>query len=376
MDEKGPIGSKMNVPEDIAYQLLADWWMSTIQALVDSAGSQRAMDLLRPYYRNAAMAGAFILKDSLGLKNNDRITWLYVAKTGIDILTRGDHFEETIRENGSIARVKECPFNNGPVELCMMVCDVTAKTQAEMFAPDFDVTLESTLSQGDPECLWIVKPKSWQKPKDLADLGNTIAIVEPKPIPQEIVDDFSIQYLAEYWVISTRAFIDHIGNERPVSLMRPYMKHSGVSFGLRFKNSLQNENNEETIIAGLEYCDNMLHMDGIQMESIGKQQGKTIIDCPFKDAPTAVCMQFESFCNGICEAIDPDYEFAYDRMMTKGDKSCHWTIKKKGPSEELDNEERSKSSDETALELLKKRLVRGEITTDHYRQLREILSED
>ena len=81
------------------------------------------MDDLRPYCRNAAMAGAFMLKDSLGLNTNDRTTWGYVAKTGVDILTRGDYFECIIKEKGSVARVKECPFRHAPVELCMMVCE-------------------------------------------------------------------------------------------------------------------------------------------------------------------------------------------------------------------------------------------------------------
>lgn len=31
----------------------------------------------------------------------------------------------------------------------------------------------------------------------------------------------------------------------------------------------------------------------------------------------------------VCEAIVPRCEFAYDRMMSKGDANCHWVVRKK-----------------------------------------------
>jgi hypothetical protein len=48
-----------------------------------------------------------------------------------------------------------------------------------------------------------------------------------------------------------------------------------------------------------------------------------------KGAPPDVCKQFEGVFNGVCEAINPDYEFAYDHMMSKGDAACHWVVRKK-----------------------------------------------
>ena len=56
---------------------------------------------------------------------------------------------------------------------------------------------------------------------------------------------------------------------------------------------------------------------------------KVITDCPCKSGALEVCKQFEGVFNGVCEAINPDYEFAYDRMMSKGDHSCHWVVRNK-----------------------------------------------
>jgi uncharacterized membrane protein len=62
-------------------------------------------------------------------------------------------------------------------------------------------------------------------------------------------------------------------------------------------------------------------------------------------------------------------------LMTKGDKTCHWTIRKKGAAKEKPQGEAAKEPGETAFELLKKRLVKGEITPEQYRQLRDIMLE-
>jgi aryl-alcohol dehydrogenase-like predicted oxidoreductase len=87
-----------------------------------------------------------------------------------------------------------------------------------------------------------------------------------------------------------------------------------------------------------------------------------------------MCLQYEAFFNGICEAIDPDYEFAYDRMMTDGDESCHWAIRRKAGRAPIEAPS-TPSDDEDMLKALKWRLTRGEITLEQYQQLRAVLLE-
>ncbi len=53
-----------------------------------------------------------------------------------------------------------------------------------------------------------------------------------------------------------------------------------------------------------------------------------VFERPFSQAPPDVCLQYEAFFRGVCEAVDPDFEFAYDRMMSDGDETCHWVIRK------------------------------------------------
>jgi hypothetical protein len=97
----------------------------------------------------------------------------------------------------------------------------------------------------------------------------------------------------------------------------------------------------------------------------------TVGECPFAgSAPPETCLQYESFFNGICEAIDPSYEFAYDRMMTKGDKTCHWTIRKIGQTVSRDD-----AVPEDPIKVLKLRYAKGEITREEYQRMKEELLE-
>jgi len=98
---------------------------------------------------------------------------------------------------------------------------------------------------------------------------------------------------------------------------------------------------------------------------VRKQTGNAdceIMECPFSGSPSESCLQYEAFFNGICEAIDPSYEFAYDRMMTKGDKTCHWTIRKKGELVKEELKEEAPSDD--PVKMLAMRFAKGEITEE------------
>jgi hypothetical protein len=100
---------------------------------------------------------------------------------------------------------------------------------------------------------------------------------------------------------------------------------------------------------------------------------KIIHSCPFEDVSYEVCKHLEGMLNGICEAINPSYEFAYDRMMTMGDKSCHWTIKKKESM--IEKPESQVADKDEMLRKLKWRLTNGEITPEQYKELRDLLLE-
>ena len=164
-----------------------------------------------------------------------------------------------------------------------------------------------------------------------------------------------------------------MGEERLAFILAPYMKHRGVSFGMKGSSmSIHDAFGLVRITSRINLCDKALHMETSSPTSDVNVVERTIVDCAFKEAPVAVCQQFEAFCNGICEAIDPSYEFAYDRMMTKGDKTCHWTIKKKG---EVKEKEKGEVAADDPARILAIRYAKGEIAKEELQERMNNLKE-
>lgn len=353
-------------PSEVAFQLLADWWMNSIQALVDSVGSEKTIDLLMPHYRNAGIAGESTIKATFGLNQTDFVNASACQKIAYDILTRGKACTcLEIREFGCILRKNECPFQYGPLELCILVCGILPNAALQFYDPEYEWFTTSRSSQGAPACTKVLKPRSLAVPFESGQLGELIAEMLPIKIPGHIVDDFSIQYLAELWVISTRGFIEQFGSKRTTSMLRPYMKLSGTSFGLRYLRSSGSVTERiDTVNEFIGLCNNLLQMKGEDARIVEGGWERTISECPFKDTSTEIYDQFESFCAGGCEAINPDYEFSYDRKMTKGDKSCHWVIRKRtnGTTENTGNIAPS----EDPSRILAVRFARGELSEEEF----------
>jgi hypothetical protein len=61
-------------------------------------------------------------------------------------------------------------------------------------------------------------------------------------------------------------------------------------------------------------------------------------------------------------------------MITKGDSTCHWVVRKKDAPIGVKDVKPTESKD-SALELLKMRLVMGEISLEQYCQLGDLLME-
>jgi hypothetical protein len=346
----------------LAFQLLFDWYVNALQATTDSAGRERAIELLGPYNRNANVASYLIVYDVFGLDRKDLVTWDFIVVTILGFMTRGPVAEVDIYDKGGVCRVKDCPFRDGPVEHCILTCGKGPNISLGAFGIKGNAQLVSSLSQGDKECRWVTKTEGDSDPSNEGDLGLHVASTLPWKNPKELVDSFSVQYYAEWWVIATRALIDHLGEEKAAIVLGPYMKYSGVSYGLKASSFQPEESGQMRISRCIVGITESLQMKASPPSSSDNDGELTIIECPFKDAPIQVCRQFESFCNGICEAIDPSYEFAYDRMMTKGDKTCHWAVRKKGwPTQGKSKEEALSEDPAKALAM---RFARGEITDE------------
>jgi hypothetical protein len=289
------------------------------------------------------------------------VTWNFISRTPV--------VRARVFQRGAISTVSGCPFSDGPDAICTVFCE--KETYNKALEVPYQSTLVSCAARGDKECKWVMKPFGRQDLKDESDLGPMIADILNWELPKEMVDSFSVQYLAEFWILATKALIDHLGEERVASMLAPYMKHRGASFGLKRSSASHGAFDLLRITSSICLIDGALHMEPSSTLPELNMVERTIVDCPFREAPVAVCQQFEAFCNGICEAIDPDYKFAYDCMMTKGDKTCHWTIRKKGEATKEKAKEEGTADD--PIKRLTNKYIDEEIAKEEYEEKMAII---
>jgi predicted hydrocarbon binding protein len=127
----------------------------------------------------------------------------------------------------------------------------------------------------------------------------------------------------------TSMSVDLIGSERTLELAVPQAKELGVKVGKNLMGNSGGNGSIQTIREKLEVLHSIQGHTGTTVQSTNSGLEREVKECPCKGSLPEVCMQFEAISNGVFEAINPDYEFSYDRMMSKGDRTCHWVVRKK-----------------------------------------------
>jgi hypothetical protein len=84
--------------------------------------------------------------------------------------------------------------------------------------------------------------------------------------------------------------------------------------------------------------------------------------CPFSNAPPEICHQYHQFVSDTLSVLEIPYELVGDSLMTNGDKSCHWTIRKKGQTAQP----KSEAGLDDPIRRLTNKFIDGEITEEEF----------
>ncbi|HTY46794.1 MAG TPA: SHOCT domain-containing protein [Methanomassiliicoccales archaeon] len=352
---------------ELAIGLLKEWWITATQALVDELGTHEALRLMYPGFKNHGRAGYHIAAKLMSLPEGD-FRSIAVAECWAKFAMAGVPIHGTVKGGKASWSAKGCETLGTCKEACQCFCQIAGEGLSFECHPDARYSLVRSLSFGDDVCEAEVVLEG-----DHADVDSSVTEVSSGELgmsPEDLAF-WRKAVLGENWAIVTRATIEGVGGQRTVEILRPYMKQSGLSLGIRMKQMTSVQGNEADAIPAL--IESIRKSFGIvEPHDTADMTENDGTDCPFSGAPTEICCQIEAFLNGVCEAIDPSSEFAYDSMVTKGGKTCRWTIKKKRslvPSKEPPLE------DDDALKALRLRFAKGEITLEQYRQHRDILLE-
>ena len=366
------LGSELSKEDlrDLCFSLLREWWLAATQALVDEAGSEAALRHLKPYFTNTGMAGAHNIPDIQGITLDELLDrgalcymWLLITGARSGAIFKAD-------DESRIFEIVDCATGGISKEGCISLCQFTNNAGVGVGRQDFEAILLRSLSFGDSVCHLAFRRVGIEAKVSAIDEFRVPEDKWPVLPDEELKEYLALSLIGEAWSNATRALIDFAGPERALDRLRFHMRHAGLSFGIRMADRLgARERRLQSILEIVELVQLLHRRKGTCTVGEGCAEGK-VSECPFSSSPSEICMQYEAFFNGVCEAIDPSCEFAYDRMMTKGDKTCHWLITKKGQTAS-----KADAVPEDPIKVLKLRYAKGEITREEYQRMKEELLE-
>jgi predicted hydrocarbon binding protein len=225
---------------------------------------------------------------------------------------------------------------DGPLmpEICQAMCHNLAEGICQVYDPESEYVFTHHVCYGDNRCRAVVKKKDNKLSMDqLKRLEQTMPLGIRGGLKVELgqveTDILMTTNAFNAFNIFTAASVMILGPQRTNELGAPMARNSGMKLGAKLMEESDRKRDLTMIKDKMDFLNTILAQRGEPVVITGSGMGKEIKNCPFKNGLPEQCKHWEGVFNGICEAINPDYEFAYDRMMSKGDHTCHWVVRKK-----------------------------------------------
>jgi hypothetical protein len=240
----------------------------------------------------------------------------------------------------------DCQLNLGRHDFCQVHCDLLCNTGLRSVRPAGEQRIVRSIRRGDSECFLF-----------LADKGSRVVPreeMQPVPMPpvtEEMRIHLAPNYIYWYWLIMLDALADRIGAEKAEDQLAPKMNRMGRTLRNWFSAELQ----ESAVNAAAEPFRRLT-------ASISSDEDiATIEGCPFAGHGGLVCALMHDMIDGLAEAGGSRVEWLAE--VPRGDNSCCMRVTAK----------REVLADRELLQMLKARLVRGEISFEEYERIRREL---
>jgi hypothetical protein len=139
-----------------------------------------------------------------------------------------------------------------------------------------------------------------------------------------------------------RAFIDAVGSDRALQAIRPYSNNTGKGVADWTKKRLGLIGNDAETIAMTYYFSHCCTSLG-KIKPLEIREGGAVVElfyCPAKEinAPPEACIAYSHYiAEGICEVINPEYEFVFTHHLCNYDDRCRYVVRKKSSVSDLNN---------------------------------------
>ena len=354
--------------DQLAFDVLAEFGVATSHAITDIMGEEQAEALVRNEVHNAMLAMILNIKNRMALEGQYSLSPGYVENWPTYIIGLDQKVE--ITSIGFRWLATSCPWFRATDALCYKSGQYS-KTVAEILAPDYTASNPKRLSRGDDTCLIIFAKKG----VDPDQVLNAPCICEPLPPPLDLEEMalWNHSYMGNMWALLLKSMLAEIGPEITMNALESKFKEIGRGFAKRFNEEYKITTDDlGSVVDGL----NSFHSSFLKKGwHKGTSDGFSIAteECPYSGEPPEVCQLFQCFYDGLLEEINSELVMSVSTMMTKGDKTCNWTLRKKNEARKEESKEEAPLDD--PVKLLTLMYVRDEITEEEFRKKLTVLKE-
>jgi hypothetical protein len=321
--------------EDFRYLILRDLNFEAFRVLAREIGEEKAVEVFRPHMRHSGMALVMNAQKFLGLTVSDIESMHLVLAFIGQALWRSPPGRTVLTAKGVEWHNPEgCMIANAPACLRTMVCQ---DAPSGFFMTDQSYGMSySCLYRGDPECGTILY-NSADPSAEWEDRGSNDTPLPAPSFEKEKIRQFGVLAIGELWLFPTQALVEWTGQAATPKLMEA-MRPLGSKWGKELSMITGNRGNDMgAIFSVLDTYNSIMGQEGRTLFASSDRHETEITICPFSVAPgemgvpcgEAIGAQCEAFCNGICEAVGPDFEVRFTSKMCAGGQNCHRVIRKR-----------------------------------------------
>ena len=149
-------------------------------------------------------------------------------------------------------------------------------------------------------------------------------------LPPEMAHQQALAATGGFYAAAIRAMVDKFGSEEALEVLHAYLKETGKEMGAMAP-MMGITSKDAIAIASLIHLfeEQVLLVEGKPTEVSPDRVVKEITKCPFQSFAPEFCLSMMSLCEGLCEAINPEYRFTITKFIPRGDPICQWIVEKK-----------------------------------------------
>jgi hypothetical protein len=136
---------------DLGAQMLTAWWRLTIQALFDTVGSTKTMEIIAPNMKAHGKAVVLIDREmlkQLGYRDcPDYIISALMYQVQHLLLRRTFKDMEITSKGLKGGEIISCPFQSDSIDVCRIICDMLAEIIVSNVNPDLEFRPVSKLQR-------------------------------------------------------------------------------------------------------------------------------------------------------------------------------------------------------------------------------------